>query len=62
VRIIGDTSRCSGHGRCHEAAPHIYELNDEGYLLPIEIDVPVHQEADALAGLDACPEGAIRSE
>jgi ferredoxin len=62
VKIIGNISRCSGHGRCHEAAPDIYQLDDDGYLLPIAFEVPAHQREDALAGLDACPEGAIRSE
>lgn len=57
VRI--DTDRCSGHARCAANGPDVFELDDDGYALPLDGGIPAHLEAQARAGADACPERAI---
>ncbi|MFC5747229.1 ferredoxin [Actinomadura rugatobispora] len=54
-----DRDACAGHGRCYEAAPSIFEPDEEGY------PVVVAEAADA-ASLDDlsrarrnCPERAV---
>jgi ferredoxin len=62
MRIRVDPELCSGHARCGDVAPEIYELDDEGYnLLRHEgvVEVPPGQEAAAERGMRVCPERAI---
>ena len=51
--------KCQGHARCAALAPHIYKLDDDGFIMPGVIDVPVGEEAIARRGLRACPERAL---
>jgi len=57
VRMI--EGKCSGHARCAAVAPHIYLLNDEGYLDIGEVEVTEEDAALARRGARACPERAI---
>lgn len=50
---------CQGHARCAAVAPHIFRLDDEGFIRPEEIDVPPGEEALAQRGVRACPERAL---
>lgn len=51
--------KCQGHARCAALAPHIYKLDDDGFIMPGVIDVPAGEEAIARRGLRACPERAL---
>jgi ferredoxin len=51
--------KCQGHARCAALAPHIYKLDDDGFIMPGVIDVPPGEEAIARRGLRACPERAL---
>lgn len=62
MKITIDTAACSGHARCAAAAPELFPLDDDGYALPIEGEVPAHLEAAARDGERACPERAITLE
>lgn len=50
---------CQGHARCNALAPDIFHLDDSGYILPGDIDVPAGQEALAQRGARSCPERAL---
>jgi ferredoxin len=51
---------CQGNGRCYEAAPDVYELDDLGYNVGGEFDVDDEQFGEAaLKGASVCPEKAI---
>ncbi len=54
-----DREKCAGHARCWVLAPEIFELDDEGYILPGDITVPVGQEQLAGRAVRACPERAL---
>ncbi|MBP2366191.1 ferredoxin [Pseudonocardia parietis] len=59
MRVEIDRPACAGHGQCSATAPEVYELDDDGFVLPVEA-VPPGTEDDAHAGAAACPEQAIR--
>lgn len=59
MNVLVDTKLCSGHARCAATAPEVFELDDDGYALPLENDVPADQLDQAREGAFACPERAI---
>ena len=59
MEIVLDTARCSGHARCHEMASEVYDLDDLGFAVVTQPQVPVELEAAARTGARACPERAI---
>ncbi|MFE9924516.1 ferredoxin [Streptomyces sp. NPDC005774] len=59
MKITVDTTACSGHARCAAAAPELFRLDDDGYALVIEGEVPKDLEEAARDGERACPERAI---
>ncbi|WP_284742398.1 ferredoxin [Amycolatopsis sp. RTGN1] len=59
MNVIVDTRLCSGHARCAASAPEVFELDDNGYALPLEQDVPPDRLDQAREGAFACPERAI---
>ena len=59
MKVIVDRTRCQGHARCYAIAPTLFDLDDEGYILPGDIDVPAEMEALARRGVRACPERAL---
>ena len=59
MKITIDTAKCAGHARCNALAPDVYKLDDGGYVLPVEGEVPAELEAQARQGAEGCPERAI---
>jgi ferredoxin len=61
MKVKIDEQLCTGHGRCNVLAERVYRLDDDGYNADrgSTIDVPAGLEADALRGVQNCPEGAI---
>ncbi|KPI18932.1 fer, ferredoxin [Actinobacteria bacterium OK074] len=62
MKISIDTAACSGHARCAAAAPQLFRLDDDGYAVPFEGEVPAGLEAAGRDGERACPERAITVE
>lgn len=52
MRIEADRGRCEGHGLCADAAPEMYDLDDEATVVVIHDEVPPDLERKAEAG---CP-------
>jgi ferredoxin len=60
MRIILDSEKCQGHGRCYALAPELFDCDDEGYsILKVHGDVPEELEARAVLAAENCPEYAI---
>jgi ferredoxin len=59
MKVTIETSSCSGHARCAAAAPQLFRLDDDGYALPFDGDIPEGLEQAARDGERACPERAI---
>jgi ferredoxin len=60
VKIVFDSEKCQGHGRCYSLGPDVYDSDDEGYaVVKIQGEVPAELEEQAQLGADNCPEFAI---
>ena len=57
-RLEIDTELCTGHGRCYDLAPSLFDPDEYGHGVVIEPDPG--DAADALAAARNCPERAIR--
>ncbi len=63
MRIVFDRSACVGHTRCYLLAPALFDVDDEGYAVPlVDGEVPADLEAAARLAADNCPEFAITIE
>jgi len=59
MRIVLDTERCTGHGRCYTVGAEFYESDDDGYCAKPPEQVPPGLEEAALRGARNCPERAL---
>lgn len=59
MRIKVHPSLCVGNGACRQFGSTVYQLDDEGYLDLVVLQVPPELEQDALRGASACPTRAI---
>ena len=60
MKIVLDSAKCQGHGRCYALAPEVFESDDEGYaVLLVDGAVPPELEDQAQLAADNCPEYAI---
>lgn len=62
MKAIVDVNRCVGHAMCKAYAPEVYQLDELGYNVTGEVEVPPELEEKAEMGARACPELAIRIE
>ncbi len=64
MKIVLDSAKCQGHGRCYALAPTVFDTDDEGYAVKLieGDDVPPELEAAARLAADNCPEYAITVE
>jgi ferredoxin len=62
VKIVLDSDRCTGHGRCYSLAPELFDADDEGHSVVIASEVPAGLEAQARLAVDNCPETCISLE
>ncbi len=61
MRVSVDRTRCSGHARCFNASPDVFDIDDLGYVVVNEAaDIPAYLEEAAREGEAACPERAIK--
>lgn len=60
MRIVFDRAACVGHNRCHLLAPELFDVDEEGYAVPlVDGEVPAELEEKAELAADNCPEYAI---
>ena len=64
MKVVLDSAKCQGHGRCYALSPQVFDSDDEGYavLLLDGGDVPPELEGAARLAADNCPEYAITIE
>ncbi|MBO9376640.1 ferredoxin [Sphingomonas histidinilytica] len=62
VRIKVNVAGCVGHARCAAVAPEVYELDENGFNVTAEKEVPEALRAQAVRGMRACPERIISIE
>lgn len=59
MRVEVDPDVCAGHGQCNAVAPQVYDLDEGGYCLIRNSEVPTELELAAEEGAMACPVYAI---
>ena len=60
MRVVIDTTTCTGHGRCYTLSPDVFDTDDSGYgQVTVEGDLPPALEEQARAAVANCPERAI---
>ena len=59
MKIILDTSLCTGHGRCYTLAPELFDEDDRGHCVLKQETPPEALHASARSAVDACPERAL---
>jgi ferredoxin len=59
MKLILDTDRCQGHGRCYGIAPELFDADDQGHSVLLRPDVPANCETAAKHAVASCPEEAI---
>jgi ferredoxin len=60
MRIIVDPIACDGHGQCAELLPELITLDDWGYPMIVDEEIPASLEALARRTARACPTLALR--
>lgn len=59
TRIVVDTERCTGHGRCYTLAPDVFDADEVGHSVVLVAEVSGDLEEQAVTAEKNCPEGAI---
>lgn len=59
MKLQVDVSGCMGNARCAAVAPHLFELDENGYVATESIDVPAGLEREARLAAESCPEQII---
>jgi ferredoxin len=62
VRVSVDRERCTGHALCRAMAPDVYVLDELGYNVTLDSQVPPELAEQARRGALSCPESAITIE
>ena len=62
MKVSVDLDRCTGHGRCYELAPEVFEDDEAGYCVLRMTEIPPELEQQARRAEGNCPEAAIRLE
>jgi ferredoxin len=60
MRLVLDPIACEAHGHCAELLPEVIELDDWGYPLIAEDDLPASIEPLARRAVSVCPTLALR--
>jgi ferredoxin len=59
MKVVIDSERCTGHGRCYSLASEIFDSDEEGHGLVRITELSEELRVRAQIGVDDCPEGAI---
>jgi ferredoxin len=61
VKIVIDTERCTGHGRCYSLVPELFDSDEQGHsvLLAPGAEIPPDLQRKAQVAVDNCPEDCI---
>lgn len=59
MRVRLERAKCVGHAQCHAADSDLFPIDDMGYSILEEHQVPPDEEARTRDGVAACPELAL---
>lgn len=59
LRLVLDPERCTGHGRCYDVAPALFDADERGHCV-VRAPVPSAEHHDlARLAVESCPEQAL---
>jgi len=59
LKLTVDFERCTGHGRCYDLAPELFDEDEAGHCVLLQASVPDALADKAKVAADNCPEEAI---
>lgn len=59
MHVTVNLAACEGHGLCQQAAPEVYELDEEGIVRLRHSEIEESLQAKAEAGARVCPVAAL---
>jgi ferredoxin len=59
VKVSIDLGKCCGHARCNAVDSENFLLDDSGYALRADFEIPAEAEEKARLAVASCPERAI---
>jgi ferredoxin len=59
-RVVVDSGRCQGHGKCMLECPDVFDSDDQGFVVLTAPEFPDELRATVRQCVDDCPEGALR--
>ena len=59
MKVTVDDDRCRGHGVCTGLCPEVFTLNDDGYTVVENPEVPAEYQEAVRDAAAQCPERAI---
>ena len=59
MKVSIDLGKCCGHARCYAVDSELFQLDESGYALHADIDIPPGAEGKARQAEAECPERAI---
>jgi ferredoxin len=62
MRIVVNWALCEGNGKCEEAAPELFKLDDEDELHVLDETPPESLRAKAEQAVRLCPKNALSIE
>lgn len=62
TRLSADLTKCEGYANCVIAEPQFFDLDDEGKVHLLQIDVVGADLAAVREAVASCPAGALRLE
>jgi ferredoxin len=62
MKISIDASRCTGHKRCFNLYPELFEEGEQGKGRVLVATVPAQEEINAQSAANACPSAAVSVE
>jgi len=62
MKIVIDWDLCEGNGACMDAAPEIFEVDDDDQLIVLDAAPPEALRERAVRAVQRCPKAAIAIE
>ena len=60
MKLVLDTDRCQGHGRCYTLAADVAGSDEDGYPVLLHDELDPALAAAAEVAVENCPEQALR--
>jgi ferredoxin len=60
MKVTANRDVCIGAGMCVMSAPEVFDQDDDGVVVLLEVEVPAEHADAAARAVASCPSGALR--